>query len=398
MKNQITGMTFLILFPALSLFSQDTIKEEGYRFTPVHENAATRVKDQNKSGTCWSFAATSFIESELLRISRDTFDLSEMFFVNHAYREKAEKYVRLHGSANFGPGGQAHDALNTVKKYGFVAENNFPGNITGEEKHNHAELDKVLKAYLDAVIDNKEGRISQVWPDAFNAILSAYMKPLPENQPVQGKTETPLSFAKNTGFNPDDYIELTSYTHHPFYTKFELEIPDNWSHDLYYNLPVDEIIEVMEYAVTNGYTVCWDGDVSDKGFSHRNGVAVVPDKNLAGVDGTERSRWEKLSEREKSAELYSFKSPGAEKKITAEMRQEAFNNYQATDDHLMHMTGTMKDQLGTLYFKTKNSWAAESNKSGGYLNISEAYVRLNTIAIMVHKNAIPSNIRKKLDL
>ena len=398
MNKHIIAVAILLISMSFSVSGQDTVKEEGYLFTVIKENAASPVKDQHKSGTCWSFAATSFIESELLRAGNDTLDLSEMFFVHHAYTDKANRFVRLHGSANFGPGGQAHDVLNIVKKYGFATETTYPGLIRGEEKHKHSELDKTLKAYLDAVIDNKEGKLSQVWPDAFEAILSAYLTPLPTHLTLGGKEVTPIEFAKNSGFDPDDYIELTSYSHHPFYSKFELEIPDNWSHDLYYNVPADELIEVMNYAIEKGFTVCWDGDVSDKGFSHSNGVAVIPEKELSGMDGTERSRWEKLTDREKNAELYSFKSPGTEKKISAAMRQEAFDSYQATDDHLMHITGLVKDQNGTLYYKTKNSWAGDSNKSGGYLNMSEAYVKLNTTAILIHRNALPAGIKKKLGI
>lgn len=400
MKHQFIIACLLLLNSAFSLSAQDSIKakEEGFVFETIYDIAASPVKDQYRSGTCWSFATTSFVESELLKTGQDTLDLSEMFFVNYAYRQKAEKYVRLHGNANFGPGGQAHDVLNVIKTYGFAPEQAYTGLIIGETKHNHAELDKVLKSYLDAVIANEGGKLSQVWPNAYLALLSAYLSPTPEKISIKNKEISPEQFAKETGFNASDYIELTSYTHHPYYTQFDLEIPDNWSHDLYYNIPMEEMVQVMNYAFEKGYTVCWDGDVSDKGFSHTNGVAIVPEKETKNMDGTERTRWEKLSEREKNAELYNFKTPGTEKQITAEMRQEAFNNYQATDDHLMHMTGMVKDQNGTIYYKTKNSWASGSNKYGGYLNISESYFRLNTISIMVNRNAIPQTIKKKLNL
>lgn len=366
----------------------------GYSFTTIKINPASPVKDQYKSGTCWSFAATSFVESELLRLGYDTIDISEMFFVYHAYQEKANRYVRLHGGANFGPGGQGHDVINVIKQHGFVTENVFPGLLKGETNHLHGELDAVLKGYLDALISNKDGRISEVWPEAYGALLNAYMGAVSE------KEESALTILKDQypRFNPEEYIEFTSYLHHPFYQSIDLEIPDNWSHNHYFNIPIDELVEIINFSITNGYTVCWDGDVSDRGFSHSNSVAIIPDKDVTVLEGTERSRWENLSEKERMAELYTFKTPGTEKKITQEMRQKAFDNFQATDDHLMHFTGMVSDQNGTNYYRTKNSWAANSNQTGGYLNISESYVRLNTIAIMVHKEAIPKALKKKLNL
>jgi bleomycin hydrolase len=388
----------LICFTTYSIgLSQEaeTPKEEGYQFKTIKNIKASPVKDQYKSGTCWSFAATSYLESELIRLGYDTLDISEMYFVNYTYREKANRYVRMHGNTNFSPGGQAHDVLNVVKSHGFATESEYPGLLKGEQKHIHGELDAVLKGYLSALVKKEDGKLSSVWPEAYNAILNAYLGPVNEMSAGYDKTPSKELYPR---FNPDDYVELTSYNHHPYYETFDLEIPDNWSHDLYYNLPLDEFLEVMNSAVKNGYTVCWDGDVSDKGFSHSNGVAIVPDKNVATLDGTERSRWEKLTEKEKTGELYSFKKPGTEKTITQEMRQEAFNSLQSTDDHLMHITGMVTDQNGTVYYTTKNSWAASSNKFGGYLNMSESYVRLNTIAIMVHKDAIPQAIRRKLKI
>lgn len=382
---------------SFSYAQQDSIKKEGFQFEVIKNNPATPVKDQYRSGTCWSFATVSFIESELLRLGAGEKDLSEMYFVNHAYREKAERYVRLHGSSNFGPGGQAHDVFNTIEKFGFAEENDYPGLLAGESKHLHGELDAVLKAYLDAVVQKKDGKLSKVWPDAYAGILDTYLGTI--NDQVAGKNPGGIpAFAQKAGFNPADYIELTSYLHHPFYQQINLEIPDNWSQDLYYNLPLEELIEVMNHAIENGYTLCWDGDVSDKGFSHARGVAILPEISSSSLDGTERVRWEKLTEKEKNAELYSFSKPVTERNITPEIRQEDFNNLKATDDHLMHITGLATDQLGTRYYITKNSWAADSNKSGGYLNMSEAYIRLNTIAVMIHKDAVPPLIRKKLGI
>ena len=387
----------MLTLSASGVYGQEaqTPAEQGYQFTTVNRIKASPVKDQYRSGTSWSFATVSYVESELIRLGYDTLDLSEMFFVNHAYRDKASRFVRLHGNSTFGAGGQAHDVLNVIARHGFVTETDYPGLLRGEPKHIHGELDAVLKGFLDAVVKKKDDKLSQVWMEAYSGILDAYLGPLPQKA---GKKEALRSAEQFPKFVPGDYVELTSYTHHPFYTLADLEVPDNWSHNDYYNLPLDELMEVIKSAIGNGFTVCWDGDVSDRGFSHSNGVAIVPEKNTASLDGTERSRWEKLTEKERNAELYSFKQPGSEKTITQEMRQAAFDNLQATDDHLMHLTGMVKDQQGTLYFVTKNSWAAGSNAFGGYLNMSEAYLRLNTIAVMVHKNAIPAAIRAKLKI
>lgn len=388
-KMTIQSLTLAMIFATSTLYAQDTITKkavEKYEFTVTHSSKATPVKDQYRSGTCWSFGATSYIESELMRLGAGEFDLSEMYFVNLAYREKAERYIRLHGNSTFGPGGQAHDVVNVIKKHGMVTEKDYPGIVPGETSHNHGELNAVLEGFLKGVLSSRSGKLSKAWYPAYTGILDAYLGPLPTNTVIKNVK----------GFNPDDYIEITSYLHHPFYTWVNLELPDNWSQDKYFNLPLDEMISLIFDALENGYTICWDGDVSDKGFSHSNGVAILPEKDLKSLDGSELSKWEALSEKDKNAALYSFDTPGKEKTITQEIRQEAFDGHSSTDDHLMHLTGIAKDQRGTRYLITKNSWAANSNKTGGYLNISEAYARLNTIAIMVHKDALPENIRKRM--
>jgi len=349
---------------------------------------ATPVKDQYSSGTCWSFATTSYIESELARITHDTLDLSEMYFVRKCYEQKARNYVRRQGTANFGEGGQAHDVLNVIATDGMMTETQYSGLANGQTKPVHAEMEAVLKAMADALVKNPNGKLTPDWFKAVSAVLDVYLGSLPAGE---AKVSAPK-------FDPADYVELTSYTHHPFYQPFILEIPDNWAYGSYYNVPLDDLIAVMNNALENGYTVDWDGDVSDKGFSHRNGVAIVPDVALESATGTERSKWESIPEKERQKQFYTFEKPVPQKKVTQEMRQAAFDNYSATDDHLMHITGLTRDQEGTAYYITKNSWAAGSNSNGGYLNMSEPYVRLNTIAIMVHKNAIPKDIRKKLDL
>jgi bleomycin hydrolase len=381
---------FLVLSVSVQLNGQtktDSIPEK-YVFNKVIDLPATPVKDQFASGTCWSFATVSFIESELLRLTKDTFDLSEMYFARRAYEAKAVQFVRLHGTANFGQGGQAHDVINVIKSSGMMTEAEYSGLANGQTKPSHAELEAVLTAMVGAISKNPAGKLSPEWSDAISAVLNVYMGEVPPKNSSAEKEFT-------NKFNPDDYVEITSYMHHPYYSTFALEIPDNWSGGSYYNVPLDDLIEIMDYSLKSGYTIAWDGDVSDKGFSHKNAVAIVPEVNLENIAATERAKWDKLSEKERRQQFYTFEKPVPEKAVTAEIRQAAFDNYTATDDHLMHITGTVSDQNGKRYFVTKNSWAADSNSNGGYLNISEAYARMNTIAIMVHKDAVPKEIRKK---
>ncbi len=373
--------------------TKDSLPEK-FVFTKAIELKATPVKDQSASGTCWSYATTSFIESELLRMTNDTFDLSEMYFVRKAYESKATQYVRLHGTANFGEGGQAHDVMNVLRMNGMMCEANYSGLANGQTKPAHAELEAVLTAMVGAISKNPGGKLSPEWIKAISGVLDVYLGQVPVSSITPDLKA--VDFSKK--INPDDYIEITSYTHHPFYTSFSLEIPDNWSGGTYFNIPLDELIQIMDYSLEQGYTIAWDGDVSDKGFSHKNGVAILPEINIENIALTERSKWEKLSEKERKLQFYTFEKPIPEKNVSPEMRQSAFDNFSATDDHLMHITGTVTDQNGKRYFHTKNSWAPESNSVGGYLNISEAYIRMNTIAIMVHKDAIPMAIRKKLNI
>jgi bleomycin hydrolase len=378
--------------------AQESSPDTAYIFETVYEIPVSTVKDQHRSGTCWAFAGISFLEAEVIRITGTETDLSEMFIVRNAYADKALKYIRLHGSSNFGPGGQAHDVTNTIAEYGIVPETAYAGLEIGEDKHNHGELDVVLQAFLDAIVKKRGGKLSPKWFEAYNAMLDVYLGPVPASFEVDGETFDPVGYAAALEINPDDYVELTSYSIYPFYEEVLLEIPDNWSDDPYYNLPIDEFMKVIEYAIENGYTICWDGDVSDRGFSHKNNIAILPEKKVESLDGTERERWEKLTASEKSKELYTFEVPGDEKEVDQEMRQEHFDNYTSTDDHLMHLTGIMKDQHGTKYYVTKNSWDDDSNDMGGYLYMSDAYVRLNTVAIMIHKDALPKKLAEKLGL
>jgi bleomycin hydrolase len=307
--------------------------------------------------------------------------------------------VRLHGSLNFGAGGAFHDVTNVIKKYGIVPEEVFKGLNYGEEKHVHGELDRLLLDNVKAVVDNPNKKLTSAWHEAFDATLDSYLGKLPEKFNYQGKEYTPQSFATDyVGLNMDDYVEITSYTHHPFYSKFIIEVPDNWSWDEVYNVPLSEFDEIVDNAVSNGYPVAWAADVSEKGFAtSQKGVAVIPVVDKANMTDAEITKWEKLSEKEKNEELYKLEKPGQEKVITQELRQIDFDDYQTTDDHGMLIVGTAKDQNGAPYYKVKNSWGSY-NDYNGYFYASKPYVEYKTMSIMVHKDAIPKNIRKKLNL
>jgi bleomycin hydrolase len=394
-----TFIAAVLLIVSSTLFAQTTDTIYGYEFTPVIEHKARPIEDQHRSGTCWSFSSTSFLESEMLRKGKPEVNLSEMYIVWNTYAEKANKYVRMHGNTNFGPGGAFHDATWVMKNFGMVPEEVYSGLTIDEKLPVHGEMDEVLKAFVDAIVKNKNRKLTPVWHNAFTDILNNYLGELPENFEYEGKTYTPQSFVTDyMGLNADDYIEIGSFTHHPFYEKFIIEIPDNWLWDEIYNVPLNELITIIDYALENGYTIAWGADVSDKGFASKSkGIAVIPDADITEMSGSEISRWESLSDDEKQNELYKFEKPGKEKTITQVDRQIDFDNYTSTDDHGMHIIGTAKDQNGTIYYKVKNSWG-EYNQYGGYFYASKSYVALRTIDIMLHKDALPKNMSKKLNI
>ena len=365
-----TTIFILILFTS-TLFSQEKKSKIPHQFEIVKKVETSSVKSQGRTGTCWAFATTSFIETEIMRLGNGEFDLSEMYFIRKDYPIKAEKFVRYHGSSNFGTGGLGHDVLNTLSKCGIVPESVYGGKLVDSTKYNHSEMHGVLESMLKSIVAQKN--ISTLWKPAFNSVLDVYLGELPTKFTFDGTEQTPKSFAKSLDFNPDDYVEFTSYTHIPFYKKANLEIPDNWSNAEYYNIPIDELISLMNNSIELGYSFLWDGDVG-KDYFYRCGYAVIP-----------TDEWEENDE------------PETEKIITQKMRQISFDTFVTTDDHLMHITGVAKNQNGTKFYYTKNSWGNDKGYDG-YWYMSESYVRLMTISIMVHKDVIPKDLKEKLKI
>ncbi len=379
--------SMILLFTIFQVNAQDEIRRNkedgGYKFNVKKEINTTEVKDQNRSATCWSFSALSFIESELMRKGKGKHDLSEMFVVRHTYADKAKRYVRMHGKLNFGAGGAFHDVTHVIDHHGIVPEQVYSGGKMGYDQPVHGEMDAVLKSMADAIIKNPNGKLTPVWHEAYNAVLDAYLGEVPEQFEYEGKTYTPQSFADDFDLNAGNYVEISSFTHHPFYEQFTLEVPDNWLQKQVYNVKLNEMMQVIDHALDKGYTVAWAADVSDPGFSHKNGVAITPVQD-----------WDQMNKALKDSVL---NHPVPQKNITVEKRQKSFDNYSTTDDHAMHITGMAEAQNGDTYYIVKNSWG-KSNDCGGYIYASKAYVKYKTIDVMLHQNALPQQLRKKLDI
>ena len=371
---------------------------KGYQFTDIKRLPATSVKDQARAGTCWSWSGISFFESEMIRMGKEPIDLSAMYIVRHAYSDKATKFVRLHGSMNFAVGGAFCDVMHVIKNYGIVPMDVYKGLNYGEPNHAFGEIDDVLAGYVNAVIKNSNKKLSTAWKKGFDGILDAYLGEEPEKFEYKGKEYTPRTFADEVvGLNMDDYVSLTSFTHHPFYSQFAIEVPDNWLWGMSYYLPIDELAQVMSNAIDNGYTFAWASDVSERGFqTSQPGVAVVPTTDTKEMSGAEIAKWEAMPKGNQTPDAFR-QGPAPEKEITQEMRQQEFDNYLTTDDHGMHVIGKAKDQNGTVYYIVKNSWN-QYNKFGGYFYASEPFMKYKTMNIIVHKNAIPKDIRKKLGI
>lgn len=386
---------FFLIF-VLSLLSVTLFARTGYTFKVIHENPVTPVKNQSSSGTCWSFAGVGMLESELIRMGKGEYDLSEMYIVRRNYEDKAIKYARLHGHLNFSPGGSFADVVETIDSFGILPEEAYEGLGYGTMTHDHGELDKVLKGYMDGITGARS--VTPVWFDGFSAILDTYLGEVPETFIHEGEEYTPDTFREHLGLKQDDYVSLTSFTHHPFYTAFPIEVPDNWRWASSYNLPVEELMKVMEHAIMEGYTIAWASDVSEAGFS-RSGIAIVPDENAPENAGSDQERWLGQSARERDAELRTRvgREALAEKNITQEMRQEAYDRYETTDDHGMQIYGIAEDQQGNTFYMVKNSWG-DTGPYNGLWYASDPFVRYKTMSIVLHKDALPVSVSTKLGL
>ncbi len=360
--------------------------EQGFEFETIIDIEATPVKNQGRSGTCWSYATSSFIESEMIRMGKEPVDISEMFTVRQVYLDKAERYVRLHGNLNFGQGGALPDVMYVIKKYGAVPQEVYEGLNYGMDENNHGELESILKAQLEQVVKNHNKTLSPSWKKAFEATLDAYLGAYPEEFEWEGKKYTPRTFADEViGINADDYIQITSFTHQPMHEQVMIEVPDNWLWGTSYNVTLDEMEQAVDYSLDKGYTVSWATDVSEKGFSLKNALAIVPAENYDDMTSEERNTM--------------FDGPKEEMEIDAEIRQAAYNNYETTDDHGMQITGKVKDQNGNEYFVVKNSWGERKNSNRlGYIYASEAFFKYKTISVLMHKDALPKGIKKELNL
>ena len=400
MKKLIIAMCALAAVVSANAQENAPAQEEGFQFTTVKENPITSIKNQNRAGTCWCYSALSFIEAELLRMGKGEYDFSEMYLVHNTYLDRADKAVRTHGDVSFAQGGSFYDVIYGMEHFGLVPEEEMrPGVMYGETLSNHNELSAVSDAVVAAIAKGNHRSLQldpngqPLWKKAIAAVHDIYLGVRPEKFEYNGKEYTPKSFYESLGLNADDYVSLTSYTHHPFYESFVLEIQDNWRWAQSYNLPIDELLEVFDNAIEEGYTVAWGSDVSEQGFT-RDGIAVMPDVEKAQeLSGSDMARWLKLSPAEKKLTT----KPQPQIWCTQEQRQQAYDNWETTDDHGMLIYGKALDQDGTEYYMVKNSWG-ESGKYNGIWYASKAFVRYKTMNIIVHKDALPKTIKKKLGI
>ena len=369
----------------------------GFKFTDVKINKTGSVKDPNKSGTCWAFSGLSTLEDNVMRKGGPELDISEMYIVRNAYIDKAKKFMRMNGTVNFSQGGSWGDVLNMTALYGAMPEEAYTGLNYGEEKHSHYEMAEALEAYLRAVLSRgqKNKQLTTAWLPGFVGILDAYLGKVPETFTYNGKTYTPQQWAKEMGLEPENFVNITSYTHHPFYENIILEIPDNWAWTESRNVPMEEMQRIVDNALDKGWTVMWAADVSEGGFKWNKGFALLPDdKDQKDMTDTELSRWVKLSDKDRENSKFDIKGPVKEKTVTQESRQKTFDNYETTDDHGMVIVGTATDQEGNKYYKVKNSW--DTNQLyDGYLYVSMPFFLEKTLGVGVHNDAIPADIKKK---
>lgn len=383
-----TNFFFAFLFISCLVSAQDKTNKKGseIKFTVLKNLEATDVQNQNITGTCWSFSSMSFFESEMIRLGKGKdFNLSEMFIARKAYSLKADNFVRMHGKTNFGEGGGFPDAINVLRNYGLVPEDVYTGKKNPTDQHNHKMLETTLINILrPAALPETQELDFNFVHNSVNAVCDEFLGKAPEKFDYKGKSYTPRTYAEATGLNPNDYIFLTSFTHHPYYSKFVLEVPDNWNWEGMYNIPLNELQETMSNAINTGYSVAWAADVSEKGFLYKDGLAIVPETSFATMTTEEKQNL--------------ATKPVKQLTITPEIRQKAFDNYETQDDHGMHILGMVKDQNNTNYYYVKNSWGKEHNECDGYFFASESYVLYKTTSIMLHKKAIPAAIAKKLGI
>lgn len=355
-----------------------------YKFTKLIDLEHTDVCNQASSGTCWSYSTNSFIESEMMRIGKPPIKLAEMFSAHGVYMDKADNYVRMHGSVAWGDGGSLHDVIDMYAKYGAMPQEAYTGLHYGTTKNKFAEMQALLKAMLDAVISNPNGKLTPSWKKAYKEVLDSYLGAIPEKFKWDNRTYTPKSFAaERVGIHPEDYVEISSFTTAPYYKKTVLMVPDNWSFARVHNVQLPDLTDIIDNALNKGFTVAWATDVSEKYFSWKNGVAFVPEKDYEDMDDSEKK--------------YMFDGPKLERVITPEKRQLAFDNYETTDDHGMHIVGMATDQKGKKYYIVKNSWG-DKNDYKGYIYVSKSYVLYKTTAILLHKNGIPNRLREKMNI
>ena len=368
-------------------------------FTTVKENKITSIKDQNRSGTCWDYSTLSYFEAEILKKTGKTYDLCESFVANKTYMDRAIQVVRLHGDCQFSQGGSCYDPLFCLQNYGICPEDAmpFPGSLYGDSLNNFNEFFSLMEPYVAAIAKNKASKISGQWKVGLQGILDAYLGACPEKFTYQGKEYTPKSFAASLGLNFDDYVTITSYTHHPFYSAFAVEVQDNWRNPLSWNLPIDEMMRVIDNAINEGYCIAWGGDVSEEGFTRQGLAYAIDNKKAQSLAGSDMARWLKLSRTERTNLLDSLGCKVPEIVPTQQRRQERYDNWELTDDHGMLIYGLAKDQNGKEYYMVKNSWG-EAGDYKGIWYMTKAFIADNTMDFMVNKNAIPKDIRKKLGI